>query len=99
MCPSPSSVLSPRAPPAPLAHSSSAPNPPRSSVGGAAGSGWGAVAPLAPLTRSLYTVPTGALMRLYSNLSLTRFGWQALDTLYVYPANASAALTRAMLRR
>lgn len=63
------------------------------------GSGWELFKPLTPLANVMYAVPAGAMMRMYANISLTRFGVPHVDLMYVWPSNTDAALTRAMLKR
>jgi hypothetical protein len=65
----------------------------------AAGSRWRLLLPLIGLTHLLYTVPSGALLRLYSRVFLSRLSLPLVDELYVWPANTDARLARDMMAR
>jgi hypothetical protein len=51
------------------------------------------------LSRLMYTVPSGQLLRWYSRLCLTRCALPLVDELYVWPANTDPQLARDMLAR
>lgn len=66
---------------------------------GPAGSRWQLLLPLMGLSRLMYTVPSGQLLRWYSRLCLTRCALPLVDELYVWPANTDPQLARDMMAR
>lgn len=60
---------------------------------------WRLFEPLMPLSRAMWTIPTGGILRKYAKIMLGPYRIPYIDMLYFYPSNVDRRIARIMMTR